>query len=332
MKQAETFRAFVVEESPSGTFERKVKQKYFHELPENEVLIAVKYAGLNYKDALSAFGHKGITRKYPHTPGVDAAGVVVEDSSGKFKVGQKVICTSYDLGMNTDGAFSQYIRVPASWVLLLPDALSLKESMILGTAAYTAGLALYKMECMGQVPEMGPVVVTGATGGVGSMAVALLSKAGYRVMASTGKTGEIDYLKSLGAVEIVGRAETCDRSGRPLLKQKWAGAIDNVGGETLVTLLKACGRNGSVASIGLVESPEFSMTVYPFILNGVNLLGVDSAETPMVLRQQIWERLAGKWRIEHLDEMSTIISLDQLDEYLALIRTGKTKGRVVVAL
>ena len=317
-----------------GKFRRTIEQRSTDDLPEGEVLIRVHYAGLNYKDALSATGNKGVTRKYPHTPGIDASGVVEENSDPRFSAGQEVIVTSYDLGMNTDGAFGEYIRVPADWVVPLPDSLSLKQSMILGTAGFTAALALYKMEQSGQKPEMGKVVVTGATGGVGSMAVAILAKAGYEVIASTGKESEHDYLKQLGASEAVDRAAVDDDSGRPLLRPQWAGGIDTVGGNTLATLLKACGRNGSIATCGLVASPKLNTTVFPFILNGVNLLGVDSAETPRDIRHQIWKNLASDWSVnEHLGAMCTDASLEELnDRYIDMILAGKTRGRVVVCL
>lgn len=326
------YKALVISEGENGKIDQKVKTVSFDFLPENEVLIKVQFAGLNYKDALSASGHKGITKNYPHTPGVDAAGIIVSDSSGKFSVGDEVICTSYDLGMNTPGGCGEYISVPAEWVVPLPDGISLRDSMVMGTAAYTAGLALYKMELSGQTPEMGEIVVTGATGGVGSMAVAILSKAGYDVIASTGKRDKIFYLLEIGAKRCIGREEVDDQSGKPLLKSQWAGAIDNVGGNTLATLLKGCGRNGNIASIGLVDSFELSTTVYPFILNGVNLLGIDSAQTPSHIRLKIWEKLASAWKIERIKDMQTIISLNEAPHYLNKILRGKAIGRVVVDL
>lgn len=326
------YKALRVHEDANGNFERKIEQCPLEVLGEEGVLIRVHYAALNYKDALSGLGHKGITRNYPHTPGVDAAGVVEEDPSGTWEPGTEVICTSYDLGMNTNGGFAEYIRVPAHWVIRKPAQWNLFQSMVLGTAAYTAALALYKMEACGQHPQMGPIAVTGASGGVGSMAVAILSKAGYDVIAVSGKEDQKDYLRSLGATKIAPREYANDKSGRPLLKSRWAGAIDNVGSNTLATLLKACGRNGSVASIGLVDAPEFHTTVYPFILNGVNLLGVDSAETPQALRQEIWDKLAGKWFPDKLDLSAKEVTLDEIPHYMDLILKGETRGRVVAKL
>jgi putative YhdH/YhfP family quinone oxidoreductase len=219
----------------------------------------VAYSGLNYKDGLSASGHRGVTRTYPHVPGIDAVGVVVEDATGTMAPGQSVICTSYDLGMNTHGAFSEYIRVPVEWVVELPQGMTPMDAMTLGSAGYTAGLALWKMERNGQHPSMGPIAVTGASGGVGSLAVALLHHAGYRVIAGSGSPENADFLRQWGADEIRGREAFDDTSGKPLTRPEWAGAIDNVGGNTLATLLKSCGRNGNVASIGLVASDRTSV-------------------------------------------------------------------------
>lgn len=327
-----TYRALVVRQAADGAFSKAIETLPFSHLPEHEVTIRVAAAALNFKDALSASGHKGITKNYPHTPGVDAAGTVVHDESGTFTPGTPVVCTSHDLGMNTAGGFAEFIRVPAHWVLPLPEGLSLDESMVLGTAAYTAGLALYKLEACGQNPSMGPIAVTGATGGVGSMAIALLAHAGYEVIAVTGSTNSHDYLHALGATTIVDRSAANDLSERVLLRTQWAGAIDNVGGNTLATLLKACGRNGSVASIGLVDSAQLNTTVYPFILNGVNLLGVDSAETPRALRQEIWRRLATTWRFQLPNGAATFTNLDAIPTHIEAMLHGKTQGRVVARM
>jgi putative YhdH/YhfP family quinone oxidoreductase len=324
------YKAFVARENADGTFSQAVESKKISELPENEVLIKVKYAALNYKDALSASGHKGISRNYPHTPGVDAAGVVVESKSDQFAEGEEVIVTSYDFGMNTSGGFQEYIRVPAAWPVHLPAGLSLEESMILGTGAFTAALSIYKMEQNGQSPEMGPILVTGASGGVGSMAVKLLHQNGYQVIASSGKASAHDFLKSLGADEIVDREAVNDQSGRPLLSYRWAGAIDTVGDNTLATCIKACNRNGNIAVCGLVQSPELHTTVYPFILNGVNLLGIETAETPRNIRLKIWELLANDWKLDGLDDIKNIIKLDGLKSQLELMLAGKSKGRTLV--
>ena len=332
MKQNDKFRALIVREREDGSFSRTIESKAVTDLPDGEVLIKSAFAGLNYKDALSASGHKGISKYYPHTPGVDVAGVVVSSDDERFREGDEVLVTGYDLGMNTSGGFQEYVRVPADWVVAKPKGLSLKESMVLGTAGFTAALSLYKMERMGQAPSMGEVLVTGATGGVGSTAVGILSKAGYDVIASTGKRDEdhLQHLKKLGATRIEDRAFANDETGRPLLRSKWAGAIDTVGGNTLATCVKACQRKGSVASCGLVQTPELHMTVYPFLLNGINILGVDSAETDMELRQELWNRLSNSWKISDLLSYGTFVPLDEIINQMDLILNGKTKGRVVV--
>src|SRR5215831_3457529 len=238
------FKALWVTESNGGSFERNIIERAIDDLPPGEVLIRVHYSALNYKDALSATGNKGITRKYPHTPGIDAAGTVELSRSPLCLTCDEVLVTGYDLGMNTCGGFAEYIRVPAAWIVKKPAGYSLKETMIIGTAGFTAASALYKMELMGQTPSRGPIVVTGSTGGVGSMAVAILSKAGYEVIAITGKPNAKEYLQHLGAARIESRAWVQDTSGKALLKTQWAGAIDTVGGNTLSTLLKACQLEG----------------------------------------------------------------------------------------
>jgi len=327
----ENYKALVIRETEEG-FTREIETVSRDFLPDNDVLIRVKYAGLNYKDALSASGNKGVTKKYPHTPGVDASGVVKESKDNRFTPGQEVIVTSYNLGMNTKGGFAEYISVPGDWIVPLPSGMVLKEAMVMGTAAYTAALALHKMEICGQNPEMGEVVVTGASGGVGSMAVSILKKKGYRVIASSGKTEYYDWLKEIGAKRCINREEVIDESGRPLLSPAWAGGIDTVGGNTLATLLKRCDRNGSVATCGLVASPKLETTVFPFILNGVNLLGVDSAETPYTLRKEIWRRLATDLKPDTLDKMEKLVALEEIPEYMDEILEGETIGRVVCEL
>ncbi len=330
MSDDRTYRALVVRKDER--FVKSIEQVGMDFLPENEVRIRVHFAALNYKDALSASGHKGISRNFPHTPGVDASGVVEHSESTVFKPGDEVIVTSYDMGMGTKGGFAEYISVPAAWVVPLPKGLSLKDSMIIGTGGFTAALALYKMEMNGQQPEMGEVLVTGASGGVGSMAVAILKKAGYSVIASSGKTEHYTWLHSIGAKRCINRAEVNDTTGRPLLKSQWAGAIDTVGGNTLATLLKACSRNGNVASCGLVGSPELHTTVYPLILNGVNLLGVESAETPYNLRLKMWMLLSEKWLPDQVDSMGTLVPLEEIPAYMDDILAGETVGRIIADL
>jgi len=329
---SKTFKALRITEDDSGKFARNIVERNVDDLPDGEILIKVHYAALNFKDALSSTGNKGVTRNYPHTPGIDGSGTVVESTNAGFQEGDQVLVTSYDLGMNTDGAFAEFIRVPAEWVLRLPEGLDLKESMIIGTAGLTASIGLYKMEMMGQNPQQGSIVVSGASGGVGSLAVGILAKAGYQVIASTGKDSANGFLKSLGASEIVNREFVNDDSSRPLIKPKWAGAIDTVGGNTLATLLKGCQSGGSVGSCGLVGSPNLSTTVFPFIINGVNLLGLDSTNFPMKERQQVWDKLAGPWKLSNLEGVATICKLDELDPYIDKMLRGEIKGRIVVEM
>lgn len=326
------YKALVIREQADGSFSKNIETVSRDFLPKNDILVKVSYAGLNYKDALSANGNKGVSRHYPHTPGVDVSGVIVETNAAHLPKGMEVIVTSYDLGMNTKGGFAEYISVPAEWVVPLPKGMDLKQAMVMGTAAYTAALALHKMEMSGQTPEMGEIVVTGASGGVGSMAIAILHKAGYQVIASSGKQEQYEWLQELGAARCITREDVSDSSGRPLLSPGWAGAIDTVGGNTLATLLKRCGRNGNVATCGLVASSELNTSVFPFILNGVNLLGIDSAETPRKIRMKIWKRLAGDLKPDNLDKMQEIVALEKIPEYMDKILKGKTRGRVVADL
>ncbi len=325
------FIAMIVSEE-NGKFIRRIGEKSIDDLPAGEVLIRVKYSSLNYKDALSASGNKGVTRRYPHTPGIDAAGIVEESSDRDFKPGDKVIVTGFDLGMNTSGGFQQFIRVPSDWVVNLPEGLSLKESMINGTAGFTAALALFKLESLGLVPSNDEILVTGATGGVGSMAVAILAKAGYRVTASTGKTDKENYLRTLGAKVILDRKDVDDPTGKALQPTRWGGVIDSVGGNTLATALKYTKYNCSVAACGLTQSPLLNTWVYPFILRGVNLLGIDSAHCSMEIRELLWNKLANEWKPSALDLMKQECTLEGLNEKIDAILKGKITGRVVVDL
>lgn len=326
------FKALVVSEY-DGKFQREVTGKKIDDLPEGEVLIKVHYSSLNYKDALSATGNKGVTKIYPHTPGIDAAGVVEESSSALHLKGEEVLVTGYGLGMNTSGGFAEYIRVPSGWVVKLPPNLSLKESMILGTAGFTAGLSLYKLELNGLSSKTDEeVIVTGATGGVGSMATAILAKAGYNVAAATGSTDKENYLKQLGAKRIISRDEVDVENIKPLMPGKWAGGIDTAGGNILAAVIAETKMHGSVAACGLVQSNKLNTTLYPFIIRGVNLLGINSAETPMDLRIKIWDKLESEWKPENLDLMCTEVALEELNEQIDLILEGKTTGKIVLNL
>ncbi len=328
---SETFNALVVEAGEDKTYLRQIKKRTVDDLPDGDVLIRVNYSSLNYKDALSAIGNKGVTRSYPHTPGIDAAGTVADSRVDGFKKGDPVLVTGYDLGMNTSGGFGQYVRVPAGWVVPLPKGLTPKESMIFGTAGFTAGMGiLFLTERV--KPEDGPVLVTGATGGVGSVAVAVLAKLGYTVAAVTGKTAEAAFLNGIGASQIVARADAADASGRPLLKAQWAGVLDTVGGEILATAIKSTHPWGTVTCCGNVASPDLPLTVFPFILRGVRLIGIDSQNCPMDIRLKVWKHLAGDWKVDVLHDLCTEIGLEGLNENIDLILKGKQKGRVVVSL
>jgi len=325
------YRALVVSEE-SGRYCRKIVERNLIDLPAGDVLINVKYSSLNYKDALSATGNKGVTRKYPHTPGIDAAGIIVVSSSNKFGKGDEVLVTGYDLGMNTSGGFAEYIKVPADWVIKLPRGMTLKESMIYGTAGFTAGLSLYKLEQCSEEKMEGEILVTGATGGVGSLAVAILAKKNYIVVASTGKKDKADFLKMLGAKEVIGRDEVDDKSGKALLNRRWKAAVDTVGGNILATIIKQMDYRGSVASCGNTYSSDLSTTVFPFILRGVNLLGINSAETPMDMRTKVWNKLANEWKPDCLNEIYEECPLEKLSEKIDLILQGQITGRVIVKL
>jgi putative YhdH/YhfP family quinone oxidoreductase len=332
MAGATTFRALVVEKMSDTQFVREIRERSLDDLPPGDLVVHVHFSSLNYKDALSATGHPGVTRWFPHTPGIDAAGEVVSCGSGAFAPEEKVIVTGHDLGMETDGGWGQYIRVPSSWAVRLPGGLTLRESMALGTAGFTAGLSVLKLERAGVRPEEGDILVTGATGGVGSVAVALLSRAGYRVVAATGKSLDEVFLRGLGAAEVIPREEVTAGSERPMMKERWAGVVDVVGGETLAAAVKATRYGGAVTCCGLVGSPELPVNVYPFILRGVSLIGIDSVHCPEETRLQLWEKLAVEWKPERLAEMVTEVPLEGVEEKVRSILEGGITGRVMVNL
>ena len=325
------FKAYVVEESDDGSFYGEVQDKTISELPPGDVTVRVQYSSLNYKDALSATGNRAVTKVYPHTPGIDAAGIVEESDTESIPKGSPVIVTSYDLGMNTPGGFGQYIRVPADWVVPLPTGLTLKESMIFGTAGFTAGLCVLKLTASVK-PEHGPIVVTGGTGGVGSVAVAILSKLGYAVSAVSGKPNAKDFLGPLGVDKIIGREAFLENSKRPLLKPLWAGAVDTVGGEPLATAIKSTRPLGVVTCCGNAASPELPITVFPFILRGVSLMGVNSQSCPMDIRKNVWGKLSHDWKFDGLLRIFQEISLLELRDNIDTILKGRLLGRTVVRL
>jgi acrylyl-CoA reductase (NADPH) len=332
MALPKTFKAMVVSETGEKTFAREIKQRALGDLPAGELIVEVKYSSLNYKDALSASGNKGVTRRYPHTPGIDAAGVVVDSTTKSFGVGEQVIVTGFDLGMNTAGGFGQYISVPSTWAVKPPQSLSLRDSMAYGTAGLTAALCVLRLMAGGLNKDQGEVLVTGATGGVGSIAVALLSKLGFSVVAATGKTSEKEFLTTLGAKSIISREEANDTSGRPLQKPRWAGVVDAVGGNILATALKATKYGGLIAACGNAMSADLNVNVFPFILRGVSLLGVDSVEVPMRARAMAWQRLAGDWQINLSGDLVTECSLEELNPKIDQILKGELRGRVVLDL
>lgn len=325
------FNAFIVQETGKNIFSGTICEKSTEDLPGGDILIKVHYSSLNYKDALSATGNRGVTKNYPHTPGIDASGTVIESKSDDFKIGDKVLVTGYDLGMNTSGGFGQYIRVPAGWVVKLPEKMTLKDSMILGTAGFTAGMSVFQI-IQGVSSGAGDILVTGATGGVGSLAVLLLSRLGYSVVGVSGKPEGEAFLKSLGASRVISREDAVDKSGRPVLKGRWAGVVDTVGGEILATAIKSTLPWAVVTCCGLVASSDLPINVFPFILRGIKLVGIDSQDCPMGHRLELWKLFADEWRLNYPDGFCKEISLKELDYNIGLILKGMQKGRVLVNL
>jgi putative YhdH/YhfP family quinone oxidoreductase len=299
-------------------------------LPPGDVVIHVTYSSLNYKDALATQAHPGVVRALPHVPGIDCAGTVVESNSPIVKVGDEILVTGYDLGSGHWGGYSEYVRVPAEWVVAMPSGLTLRDAMIYGTAGFTAAQCVTAIVERGIGPERGPVLVTGSTGGVGSIAVAILAKSGYSVEAVTGKPEQHDWLRRLGAKKILDRGEVADSTNRPLLSARWAAAVDTVGGQPLTTILRSLEHRGCVAACGLVAGAELNMSVYPFILRGATLAGIDSAKCPRRERLQMWEKLSGPWRIPQLGDLADEITLDELPDRVQKILAGKIVGRTIV--
>ena len=323
------YSALVVDENASGGYSSEIKEFDLSNLPAGDILVKVSYSSVNYKDALSFSGNKGVTQKFPHTPGIDASGEVVESNHSEFPVGTKVIVTGYDLGMNTFGGFGEYIRVPSDWVIKLPDSLSEKEAMAWGTAGLTAALCVDKL-INNQVSKTKPILVSGATGGVGSIAVSLLSKLGYQVHALTSKVDRFEYLKALGAQDVVLREDFIDDSKRPLLKPKYSGAVDVAGGTVLASILKVIDYQGVVACCGLVASPSLNTTVLPFILRDISLLGVDSVELPLARKKEVWVKIATEWQLKDLLSSCTEISKSELSETMTQMLKGNISGRFIL--
>ena len=324
------FKAFTVFENEDGSFKSEIISKSIDDLPPGDVLVRVDFSSLNYKDALSATGNKGVTKKYPHTPGIDAVGTVEDTSHSSFKIGDQVIVSGYDMGQNTAGGFGEYIRVPREWVALMPEGLTKKESIILGTAGMTAGLSLRELQKKNGI-EGKLAIVTGATGGVGCLAVKLLSQLGADVTAVTGKVDSEDFLKSIGAVEVINREQLAENFHQPLASGKWDIGVDVVGGEMLAGLMTCLKLGGSVACCGLVGGSTIETTIFPYILRGNSLIGIDSGNIPISEKEEIWMLFANEWKIE-LNDLSRTITLNELDQEIESILKGGQVGRIIVSL
>jgi len=324
------FSAYQISEQ-DGKSQGRFVELSLDDLDSGEVVIHNHYSSVNYKDALAATGSGKVIRRFPCVGGVDAAGVVVSSDDARFQAGDEVLVTGYGMGVDQDGGFAEYVRVPADWVVPLPEGLSMFDAMALGTAGFTAALSIHRLEQNELTPDKGKVIVTGATGGVASLAIQMLGQLGYHVVALTGKDSEHDYLKSLGAAEILLRKELV-MGTRPLEKSQWAGALDAVGGETLAWLTRSMQQNGSIASFGNAGGIELHTTVLPFILRGVRLVGIDSAATPMPLRRRIWQRLATDLRPGQLSKIAHVVAFDEMPQIFAVMLQGKQRGRTVVGL
>ena len=328
-----TFRALEASET-EGKFSLKIVEKNIADLPEGDLLIKVDFSSLNYKDAMSASGLPGVTRNYPHTPGIDAAGKIAESTVPDFKEGDEVIVTGYDLGMNTSGGFGEYIRVPLNWAVHLPKGLTAKQSMSLGTAGLTAGLSIHALDSFREYTGLKNTksVVSGATGGVGSISVMLLSKLGSEVTAVTGKNDQSDFLHAIGASNILSREELAETARKPIGKSLWDVGVDVVSGEILSLLLTSLSPGGAVACSGLVGGPSFESSIFPFILRGNALIGIDSVEIPLKDKEHIWEHFAHDWALEGLDKSTKEVSLDNLEVEIESILSGNQVGRVLVKI
>ena len=327
----QTFKAYRTYEQDKVVQSRFVDMTV-DELDPGDVVIRTKYSTINYKDALSYNGAGKIMRKYPTVAGIDMAGTVERSNDARFRRGDKVIVTGYDMGVSHDGGYAELVRVPADWIVRRPESMTAFDAMTLGTAGFTAALAIHLMQHNGLQPDNGRVAVTGATGGVGSVAIEILAKTGYHVVAITGKPREAEYLKNIGAKEVVLR-QTLDFShARPLDKATWAGAIDNLGGEMLSWLLSTMQIAGTAAAVGLASDMKLNTTVAPFILRGVHLLGVDSANCPMSLRQTLWNKLAVDWRPDQVHDLVRTIDFEELPTHFDAYLKGMVRGRTVVRI
>ena len=325
-------KAFVVEKVGDNEFKSSIQEVETPKCEKNEVVIKVTYSSLNYKDALSSVGNPGVSKHFPHITGIDVAGTVFESTSPIFKVGERVLVTGYDMGMNSNGGHAQYVKIPSSWVARIPDAISDREIMTFGTAGLTAALSVNELIENGIKPESGDILVTGATGGVGSIAIAILSKLGYNITAISGKKERIDFLKKIGANEVILREEFEEESKKTLLREKYAGVVDTVGGKILANALKQIKYDGVATCCGLTSSHELNTNVFPFILRGVRLIGIDSVECKLEKKQAAWEKLASRWKINSLNSIINEISLDEIKAAYEHLLSGKAVGRYVVKI
>jgi putative YhdH/YhfP family quinone oxidoreductase len=327
-----TNKAFVVEKLEDRKFECGIKMIDIPEIGEGEVLIKAKFSSLNFKDALSSVGNPGVTRVFPHVTGIDVAGTIEQSNSDEFVIGDEVIVTGYDMGMNSDGGHQSYVKVPSSWVIKKPKNITNKEIMTFGTAGLTAALSVNELVQNGVIPQNGEILVTGATGGVGSIAVSILKKLGYKVVAISGKEDKIPFLKELGAAEVILRKDFDVENKKPMMKERFAGVIDTVGGNILAEALKAIKYDGVATCCGLTSSHELPTNVFPFILRGVRLIGIDSVECKKAKKLSAWEKLAFQYKIDTLDEITTEIKLEDIKEAYAALLEGKAVGRYVVKI
>lgn len=324
-----TFSAFVVREV-DGSYEGNIETKHVDDLPEGDILIRVTHSCVNYKDALSMSGNRGVTKSYPHTPGVDAAGFIEQTTDERFHIGQAVVVNGFDFGMNTSGGFQEYIRVPADWVTLLPESIRPLEAMQYGTAGLTAAQSVDELLRIVS-KDAGPILVTGATGGVGTIAISLLIRLGYTVHAVTGKRVEQERLLKKGVAEVLDRTTFLEETDRPLKKGLYAGVIDTVGGPLLASVIRFVQYGGVVTTCGNVGGAEMTLTVYPFILRGVRLIGIDAVQTPIAYRQALWQRLASDWQVDLSSEVD-IKTLNDLPEIAEALLTSRHRGRTVIEI
>lgn len=327
----ESFPALLVDKTPNGEVSAQVTELTTEQLPEGDVVIEVAYSSLNYKDALACGSHPGVVKSLPHVPGIDCAGTIVESATDSWNVGDVVLVTGYGLGGEHWGGFSQYVRVPAEWVVAMPAGFDARKAMIVGTAGFTAAQSVTAIVDRGIEPGAGPVVVTGATGGVGTWSIAILAKLGFQVTAVTGKQDQAEMLRQIGAAQVVGREAVIDNSDRPLLKGHWAAGVDTVGGLPLATIVRSTKHRGCVTACGLAAGADLPLTVHPFILRGVTLAGIDSAKCPRPMRLEMWRRLSNEWRVDLPELCITEVTLSELPTRVETMLAGGVVGRTLVA-